>query len=99
LELPAVVGQDFAVAGEVVLFKGGGGKGSFRVEEARELRDEGFSLCQKSVMFLALHQASRGDAWRGRTRSRRSFNWDSSLSSSSVGEGGGLVRELNCAYV
>jgi hypothetical protein len=37
-------GQDFTVAGEVVLFKGGWCLGGFGVEEAGELRDEGFSL-------------------------------------------------------
>ena len=44
MELPAVVGQDFAMAGEVILFKGGGGEGSFGVEEAGELGDERFTL-------------------------------------------------------
>lgn len=44
LELPAVVGQDFAVAGEVILFEGGGGEGSLGIEEARELGDERFTL-------------------------------------------------------
>ena len=46
LQLAAVVLKDFTVAGEVVLFQGGGGKGSFGVEEARELRDERFTLCR-----------------------------------------------------
>lgn len=34
LQLAAVVLQDFAVAGEVVLFQGGRGQGCFGVEEA-----------------------------------------------------------------
>lgn len=32
------------MAGEVVLFEGGGGEGSFRVEEAGELGDERVTL-------------------------------------------------------
>lgn len=32
------------MAGEVVLFQGGGGEGCFGVEEARELRYKGFAL-------------------------------------------------------
>jgi len=43
-ELALVVGEDFAVAGEVVLFQGGGGEGGFGVEEAGELGDEGVAL-------------------------------------------------------
>ena len=43
-ELAAVVEEDFAVAGEVGLFEGGGGERGFGVEEAGELRDEGFAL-------------------------------------------------------
>lgn len=43
-ELAAVVEEDLAVAGEVVLFEGGGGEGGFGVEEAGELGDESFSL-------------------------------------------------------
>ena len=39
-----MVEEDFAVAGEVVLFERGGGKGGFRVEEAGELGDEDLSL-------------------------------------------------------
>ena len=33
-------GEDFAVAGEVVLFQGGGGRSGFGVEETGELSDE-----------------------------------------------------------
>ena len=33
-------GEELAVAGEVVLFEGGGGQGGFGVEEAGELGDE-----------------------------------------------------------
>lgn len=43
-ELAAVVEEDFAVAGEVCLFEGGGGEGGFGVEEAGELGNEGFAL-------------------------------------------------------
>lgn len=39
LEFAAVVGEDFAVAGEVALFQGGGGEGRFGIEEASELGD------------------------------------------------------------
>jgi hypothetical protein len=39
-----VVGEDFAMAGEVVLFYGGRGVRRFRVEEAGELGNESFSL-------------------------------------------------------
>lgn len=37
--------------------------------------------------------------WLVGTCSRRSFNCDSRRSSSSVGFGGGLLSEANCAYV
>ena len=43
-ELAPVVEEDFAVAGEVGLFEGGGCEGGFGVEEAGELGDEGFTL-------------------------------------------------------
>lgn len=43
-EFAAVVEQDFAVAGEVGLFEGGGCEGGFGVEEAGELGEEGFAL-------------------------------------------------------
>ncbi len=39
-----MVDEDFAVAGEVVLFESGGGESGFGVEEAGELGDEGFTL-------------------------------------------------------
>lgn len=39
LEFAAVVLEDFTVAGEVVLFQGGGGESSFGVEEAGQLGD------------------------------------------------------------
>lgn len=39
-----MVEEDFAVAGQVVGFEGGGGEGGFGVEEAGQLGDEGFSL-------------------------------------------------------
>ena len=44
LEFAAVVSEDFAVAGKVALFQGGGGESRFGVEEAGELGDQGFSL-------------------------------------------------------
>jgi hypothetical protein len=43
-ELTLVVEEDFAVAGEVVLFEGRGCQGGFRVEEAGELGYEGVTL-------------------------------------------------------
>jgi hypothetical protein len=39
-KLDAMFGEEFTVAGEVVLFECGGGKGGFGVEEAGELGDE-----------------------------------------------------------
>ena len=36
--------EEVTVAGEVVLFQGGGGEGGFGVEEAGELGDEAFAL-------------------------------------------------------
>lgn len=36
--------EDFTMAGEVVLFQGGGGQGGFGVEETGELGDEGLTL-------------------------------------------------------
>ena len=39
-----MLGENFTVAGEVVLFDGRGCQGGFRVEEAGELSDQGFSL-------------------------------------------------------
>lgn len=39
-QLAAVVGEDLAVAGDVVLFQRGRGQGCFGVEEAGELGDE-----------------------------------------------------------
>jgi len=44
LQLAAVVLKDFTVAGKVILLQGGGGKSGFGVEEARQLRDERFTL-------------------------------------------------------
>ena len=43
-EFAAVVEEDLAVSGEIVLFEGGGGECGFGVEEAGELGDEGFAL-------------------------------------------------------
>ena len=42
-----MVEEDFAVAGEVVLFQGRGGEDGFGVEEAGELGDEVFALVRK----------------------------------------------------
>lgn len=36
--------EDLPVAGEVVLFEGGGREGRLGVEQAGELRDQGFAL-------------------------------------------------------
>lgn len=44
LEFATVVLEDFAVAGEVVLFQGRGCEGGFGVEETGELGDEGVTL-------------------------------------------------------
>ena len=43
-QLGAVLDEDFAMAGEVILFESGGGEGGFGVEEAGELGDQGVSL-------------------------------------------------------
>lgn len=48
-EFAAVIEEDFAMAGEVVLFESGGGQDGFGVEEAGELGDEGFSLLNRRV--------------------------------------------------
>jgi hypothetical protein len=44
-----VLCEDFSVAGEVILFQSGGGEGRFRVEEAGELGDEGFSFFEDAA--------------------------------------------------
>lgn len=85
-EFAAVVGEDFAVAGEVVLFQGGGGEGCFGVEEAGELGDEGGALFRSALDWSGVGEG-------GRTFSRRSFSCDSRRSSSSDGVGGSLVME------
>ena len=54
-----VVLEDFTVAGEVVLFQGGGGQGGFGVEETGELRDEGLTLGWE----LVRHSVGRGMAY------------------------------------
>lgn len=84
--------EDFAVARQVILFQGGRGEGSFGVKKPRKLSDESITLspCQLGVFEVTVKMVAR-------TLSRRSFNCDSSRCSSSVGFGGGLAREANCA--
>src|SRR5699024_9162096 len=63
LEFATVVLEDFAVAGEVVLFQGRGCEGGFGVEETGELGDEGVTLFElvlvllnnEYVLFACLH--------------------------------------------
>ena len=52
LEFATVVLEDFAVAGEVVLFQGRGCEGGFGVEEAGELGDEGVTLFELVLLVL-----------------------------------------------
>ena len=87
LEFATVVLEDFAVAGEVVLFQGRGCEGGFGVEEAGELGDEGVTLFGLVLVLLCLLVCIV------RTRSRRSLSCDSSRCSSSVGVGGGFAME------
>ena len=94
-----MVEQDFAVAGEVVGFQGGGGEGGFRVEETAELGDEGFSLrrgtCQRSL-WLGF---SGGECDRLRTFSSKSWMAASVCCSSSVGFGGIVLAWENWEYL
>lgn len=80
-----MLGEDFAVAGEVGGFEGGGG--GFAVEGSGEGAEEGCSLWHELVGSIG---GFDGEVF---TVSRISFNWASILSSSGEGLGSRSVLE------
>ena len=73
--------EGFAVAGEVVLFEGGGGEEGFAVEEAGELGEDVFALLEEGVLVDWVGGRGGGSI----TFSRSSWICDSVFVSSSVG--------------
>jgi hypothetical protein len=51
-EFVAVLGEDFAVAGQVGLFERGLGECGFGVEQPAQLRDERFALGEELIYLL-----------------------------------------------